>query len=68
MAETATITIRLTERDLDLKRLLRELRDKEDKLNPYCGRSESEAAKILLREYLPGVHSAICGAPPGASA
>lgn len=55
-----TITIHLNGSDVDLKRMLGELAKSRHGDNPYVGRSESEIAKMLLREPLEKKHKRFC--------
>jgi hypothetical protein len=53
---TARITINLKESEAELKKMIKNLQDKSDRLNPYHNRSESEIAKMILKKALPEEH------------
>jgi hypothetical protein len=61
MARTGSITIYLSEQDIDLKKMLQDLKKHDGKLNRYSDRSESDIAKMILREALEKAHRHICG-------
>jgi hypothetical protein len=62
MARNAVITIYQQKKDPDdLKRMIRDLKKHDGENNAYHGRSESEIAKMILREALKKEHERVCG-------
>jgi hypothetical protein len=59
MGKRATITVNLTDHDLDFKSMLSDLRNIDDLANPYFGRSESDIVKMMLKRILPAEHQQI---------
>ena len=64
MAKSAVITIYQKKQDSDdLKRMIRGLSKCDVDGNPYRGRSESEVAKMLLRDLVKKEYKKFCGLP-----
>ena len=65
MATRGIITVRQLDADIAFKAMIEELKKKEGAENPYHGRSESEIAKMLLRDKLIEEHKRICNKKRG---
>jgi len=61
MAGNKTITIYPKKQDPDLKRMIRDLQKHDGANNKFRDRSESEIAKMILREGLEKIHKRMCG-------
>jgi len=61
MAKNATITIYQRKQDPDLKRMIRELKSHGGETNRFSDRSESDIAKMILKDGLEKEHQKICG-------